>query len=162
MTDIRQIYKISKPAGHSKLRTCVLRIYKISEHARVPIRGSPGSAGLDLYSAVDLVIPCASRALVSIGLAIQCPDGTYGRIAPRSGLAVYNGIQVGAGVIDSDYRGNISVLLWNFGDSPFSVCRGDRIAQLILEKIEMPEVEVVSILEDTIRNTGAFGSTGSN
>jgi len=91
---------------------------------------------------------------------VQIPEGCYGRIAPRSGLASKNFIDVGAGVIDCDYRGNVGVLLFNFSEEQFIVNKGDRIAQLICEKIEYPELEQVDELDITERNTAGFGSTG--
>jgi len=99
--------------------------------------------------------------LIPIGIAIKMPDGVYGRVAPRSGLAVKKGIHVGAGVIDPDYRGEIHVLLFNNGKEPFEISIGDRIAQLILEKFEFHEILLVdSLSNETDRGSGGFGSTG--
>lgn len=83
-----------------------------------------------------------------------------GRVAPRSGLAVKHSIHTGAGVIDADYRGEVKVILFNLGDSDFEIKEGDRIAQLILERIYTPEVKVVAVLDATVRGAGGFGSTG--
>ena len=94
------------------------------------------------------------------GLSISFPSGLYARIAPRSGLALKKFIDVGAGVVDSDYHGKVGVVLFNHGDQDFVVKMGDRIAQLILEKIDTPPVEEVQGLDDTVRGTGGFGSTG--
>ena len=94
------------------------------------------------------------------GLSISFPTGLYARIAPRSGLALKKFIDVGAGVVDSDYRGEVGVVLFNHGDQDFEVKMGDRIAQLILEKIDTPPVEEVQGLDDTVRGSGGFGSTG--
>ena len=94
------------------------------------------------------------------GLAISFPAGLYARIAPRSGLALKKFIDVGAGVVDHDYRGEVGVVLFNHGDQDFEVNMGDRIAQLILEKIDTPPVEEVQGLGDTVRGVGGFGSTG--
>jgi dUTP pyrophosphatase len=91
---------------------------------------------------------------------VSVPPGTYGRIAPRSGLALKYFIDVGAGVVDSDYRGPLKVVLFNHGEVPFIVKIGDRIAQLICEKIEYPELREVVSLKDTLRGNGGFGSTG--
>ena len=93
-------------------------------------------------------------------ISIQFPIGLYARIAPRSGLALKKFINVGAGVVDADYRGEVGVVLFNHGDQDFEVKMGDRIAQLILEKISTPAVEEVSGLDDTVRGSGGFGSTG--
>src|SRR5690606_27144186 len=112
-----------------------LRIRKLSENATIPTRGSPGAAGLDLYSAQDVTILPQSQKLVSTDLAIQVPKGTYGRIAPRSGLALKNFIDIGAGVLDMDYTGHVGIVIFNHSQDPFEVKKGDRIAQLIVEKI---------------------------
>lgn len=88
------------------------------------------------------------------------PSGYYGRVAPRSGLAVKHFIDVGAGVIDEDYRGPLGVVLFNHGQNDFAVKKGDRIAQLLLEKIATPDIEVVEDLDETERGAGGFGSTG--
>lgn len=93
-------------------------------------------------------------------MQIAVPDGTYGRVAPRSGLASKFMIDVGAGVIDADYRGNVGVLLFNFGSEEYKIRAGDRIAQLILECIKTPEVQELPNLDDTDRGDGGFGSTG--
>ena len=98
--------------------------------------------------------------MVKTDLSIACPPGTYARIAPRSGLAVKKGIDCGAGVVDADYRGNVGVVLFNFGTEDFVVEVGDRIAQLILEKINMAPVVEVEELTETERGAGGFGSTG--
>jgi dUTP pyrophosphatase len=98
--------------------------------------------------------------LCGTDIAVAIPEGHYGRVAPRSGLALKNFIDVGAGVIDADYRGPIGVLIFNFGDVSFKIGRGDRIAQLILERISTPYVEVVQELPETERGSGGFGSTG--
>src|SRR5210317_962726 len=138
-----------------------LLVKKLNEHAITPTRGSPLAAGYDVYSSVDTTIASGCRGLVDTGVAFTVPLETYGRIAPRSGLAVKKGIQVGAGVIDRDYTGEVKVVLFNHGDEDFEVKKGDRIAQLILERCETPEVEEINIVEDTDRGSGGFGSTGN-
>lgn len=90
----------------------------------------------------------------------RVPSGTYGRVAPRSGLAAKHMIDVGAGVVDEDYTGNVGVVLFNLGGEDFAVKAGDRVAQLVCEKIEHPELEEVERLEETERGEGGFGSTG--
>ncbi|XP_004526010.2 deoxyuridine 5'-triphosphate nucleotidohydrolase isoform X1 [Ceratitis capitata] len=139
---------------------CVLRFAKITENAFVPVRGSERSAGVDLCSAYDLIVPARGKAVVKTDLQVQVPEGSYGRVAPRSGLAVKNFIDVGAGVVDEDYRGNLGVVLFNHSDTNFEVMRGDRIAQLICERIFYPELEQVDRLDNTTRGAGGFGSTG--
>ena len=137
-----------------------LLIKKLVAHAVVPMRATEGSAGYDISSAVDAVIPPNGRLAVSTGIAIGLPEGTYGRIAPRSGLAYKFGIDVLAGVIDADFVGEIFCILYNSGDQPFVIKPGDRICQLIIEVIETPDVAVVMDIDETARGTGGFGSTG--
>ncbi|NXG72350.1 DUT protein, partial [Baryphthengus martii] len=139
-----------------------LRFTKLSENASAPSKGSARAAGYDLYSAYDCVIPPMEKAVVKTDIQIALPSGCYGRVAPRSGLAAKHFIDVGAGVIDEDYRGNVGVVLFNFGKETFEVKKGDRIAQLICERICYPELEEVQALDDTERGEGGFGSTGKN
>lgn len=137
-----------------------LRVKRLSEHAILPTRHSKLAAGYDLYSAYDCVIPSRGKLLVKTDIAIGIPSEHYGRISSRSGLAVKHSIDVGAGVIDEDYRGNVCVLLFNHSDEDFCVKRSDRVAQLILEKISTPDVIEVNHLDETERNVAGFGSTG--
>ncbi|KAJ2942259.1 hypothetical protein O0L34_g15806 [Tuta absoluta] len=139
----------------------MLKFTRLSEHAFPPVKGSEKAAGFDLKSAYDYVVPARGKELVKTDLQIELPSGCYGRVAPRSGLAVKNFIDVGAGVIDEDYRGNVGVVLFNHSDQPFTVKTGDRIAQLICEKIYYPELEEVANLTETKRADGGFGSTGT-
>ena len=133
---------------------------KLDPEALLPVRQTEGSVGYDLHSIIDTEIPPRSRKLISTGIKIKIPVGTYGRIAPRSSLACKKFIDVGAGVIDNDYRGEIKVLLINNKDDIFEVRKNDRIAQLIFEKCITPKLEVVNELDETERNEGGFGSTG--
>ncbi|CAG5113702.1 Oidioi.mRNA.OKI2018_I69.chr2.g7792.t1.cds [Oikopleura dioica] len=138
-----------------------MKFHKLSENATTPSRGSDYAAGLDLYSAEEKIVPAKGRALIKTDIQVALPDGCYGRIAPRSGLAYKKGIDVGAGVVDQDYRGNVGVILFNFGEEEFKVEKGDRIAQFILERIWMPVlVESSEKLEETVRGEAGFGSTG--
>ncbi|XP_072479369.1 deoxyuridine 5'-triphosphate nucleotidohydrolase, mitochondrial [Notamacropus eugenii] len=139
-----------------------LRFSRLSEHATAPSKGSARAAGYDLYSAYDYTIPAMEKAIVKTDIQISLPPGCYGRVAPRSGLAAKHFIDVGAGVIDEDYRGNVGVVLFNFGKETFEVKKGDRIAQLICERVFYPELEEVQGLDDTERGAGGFGSTGHN
>ncbi|XP_066132581.1 deoxyuridine 5'-triphosphate nucleotidohydrolase, mitochondrial isoform X2 [Saccopteryx bilineata] len=122
-----------------------LRFVRLSEHATAPTKGSARAAGYDLYSAYDYTVPPMEKTLVKTDIQIALPAGCYGRVAPRSGLAAKHFIDVGAGVIDEDYRGNIGVVLFNFGKEEFEVKKGDRIAQLICERIFYPEIEEVQM-----------------
>lgn len=128
--------------------------------AQIPQRASKLAAGYDLFSAEDCIVKAKNKYLVSSGISMAVPLGHYGRMAPRSGLAVKKFIDVGAGVIDSDYRGEVKILLFNFSEEDFEVKKGDRVAQLVIEQISTPEVLEVENLDDTERGEGAFGSTG--
>ena len=112
-----------------------LQIKLLSPTARAPTRGSAYAAGYDLYASKATTIPARGKVLVDTDISIAVPAGTYGRVAPRSGLASKHSIDVGAGVIDADYRGPVKVLLFNLGDSDFKVEVGERVAQLIVERV---------------------------
>jgi len=135
---------------------------KLSDKGRVPTRGSAFAAGYDVYAARDTVVPARGKALVDTDISMAVPPGTYGRIAPRSGLASKHFIDTGAGVIDADYRGQVKILLFNHAESDFAVKEGDRVAQLVLERIYTPDVVEVQELEESVRGAGGFGSTGQS
>jgi dUTP pyrophosphatase len=137
-----------------------LEFMRLHPQAKLPTRGSPYSAGLDLYSVESLWIAARGRATVRTGLSVAIPRGFYGRVAPRSGLAVKHGLDVLAGVIDSDYRGEIICALINHGDEPLELEAGMRIAQLIIESIATPTPTWSEDLSETERGGGGFGSTG--
>jgi dUTP pyrophosphatase len=137
-----------------------LRFKRLDTAAKLPTRGSAHAAGLDLYAIERVTIEAGARAAVRTGLAVEIPSGFYGRVAPRSGLAVRHGLDVLAGVIDSDYRGEILCALVNHGEEPFEVEPGARIAQLIVVAIATPEPAWTEDLEETERGAGGFGSTG--
>ena len=141
-----------------------LNVTKLVPHANLPARSTPGAAGYDLFSTDNYVVLPGRRVVVSTGISVQLPPGTYGRVAPRSGLAVKHGLDTLAGVIDPDYTGEIKVVLQNLDmNQPFVIRPGYRIAQLILEKYET--VEVVEVPSEntglvTERGAAGFGSTG--
>jgi dUTP pyrophosphatase len=144
----------------------MLTWFPFSETATQPKLGTPGSAGYDLYSDVDIVIEPGTTALVQTNIGVIIPYGYYGRIAPRSGLAYKHSIDVFAGVIDRDYRKSIGVILYNAGKSQFHVSKYDRIAQMVVENCLTGDVEFVSL--ETAQSlvtweshrVGGFGSTG--
>lgn len=125
-----------------------------------PVYGSGGAAGADLRASAPVVIDPGGRAAVPTGLRVEIPPGCVGLIWPRSGLALRHGIDTLAGVIDSDYRGEVQVLLVNHGDAPFPIEAGDRIAQLVVQRVERAAFRRADDLEDTHRGSGGFGSTG--
>ena len=126
-----------------------MKVKRTNVNARLPVRGTSGAAGYDLAAAEAAVVPAHGKCLVKTGLAMALPTGCYGRIAPRSGLALKKFIDIGAGVIDADYRGEVGVILFNFSDQDFVVNMGDRIAQIIFEKIKTPQIKELDSLEGT-------------
>lgn len=141
----------------------VLRFAKLSKQALSPVKATPHAAGFDLRSAYDCEIPPHGHQLVKTDLQIALPENTYGRIAPRSGLALNYHIGIGGGVVDADYRGNVGVILFNHSPTEtFKVKRGDRIAQLICEVICHPQLQELEQLDETPRGQKGFGSTGIN
>lgn len=168
--------------------TDIIRVQRLSDHAQLPTYGSNGAAGLDLYADFSregygmINLAPGERRLIKTGISIDIPKGHYARVAPRSGLAYKNGIDVMAGVIDEDYRGEVGVILFNNdfdhefrsahdmsegwyhpigGGTSFNIKHGDRIAQLIIEKYTPCLVVEVSSLDTTERGSGGFGSTGT-
>ena len=138
-----------------------LRVKRLDVRATLPTRGSSGAVGYDLACIEDFCLDTQSHVLVRTGLGFQLPRGVYGRVAPRSGLTVKHGIHIGAGVIDPDYMGEVKVAMFNLGLQPVEFKKGDRIAQLILERCEVPDVLEVDILVPTYRGDSGFGSTGN-
>ena len=126
----------------------------------LPKRGSVLAAGLDVCAIEEVKIGPKQRGLARTGLAVAIPPGFYGRVAPRSGLAVKSGLDVLAGVIDADYRGEICVVLYNTGEETIELPAGSKICQLIVEQIITPEAEWATELDETARGAGGFGSTG--
>lgn len=146
-----------------------LLVKRLDEDAIIPEYETPGSIGLDLRAHIkdrngtpyETCLVPGSRKIIETGLAFAIPLGFYGRIAPRSGLAANKGIDVLAGVVDSDYRGEIKVILLNTSQDNFRIKHGDRIAQIILEKASQAHItEVQGSLDPTTRGSGGFGSTG--
>lgn len=149
-------------------RPCLtLGVQKLNETATLPTYGSDAAAGMDLYANLrahgeeTVTLYSGERRLFKTGLAIACPSSTYGRIAPRSGLAYKSGVDVLAGVIDEDYRGDVGIILINHGNHPFVINHGDRIAQLIITPYCATFVQAVPDFDATSRGAGGFGSTGT-
>ncbi len=141
-----------------------LEVLLIAEPGFEPVYAKPGDAGCDLRSTEDLVIPAGGRALVGTGVKIAMPDGFVGLVHPRSGLAVKHGITVlnAPGTIDAGYRGEIMVPLLNTSSEDFVISKGDRIAQLLFQKIEIARFIPVEILPESSRGETGFGSSGKN
>ena len=142
-----------------------LKIKKLRENARVPYQATPGSAGMDLYACIDEAVTIEPHAIrvIPTGIAIELESADYvAYIFARSGLAIKHGIAPAncVSVIDSDYRGEVCVGLVNQTETAFTVNPDERIAQLVISPVVLPQIEVVDELEDTERGAGGFGSTG--
>ena len=147
------------------LRFMVMRTHNASD-LPLPKRQTPAAAGMDLHANIQesLTIKKGSRALVPTGIKLALPFGFEGQVRPRSGLAFKYGVTVlnAPGTVDADYRGELCALLINLGDEDFTIQRGDRIAQLIIAKVEMAELTETDSLPETLRGEGGYGSTGIN
>lgn len=142
-----------------------LRVKRLDKDLPLPMRAHAGDAGADLYSAEDVTLAPGERALVGTGIAIALPMGTVGLIHPRSGLAAKHGLTVvnAPGTVDAQYRGELKVCLLNTDRSePIEITRGMRIAQLVVQRVELVDFEEVEELDDTERGAGGYGSTGTH
>lgn len=157
--ETRQVLKRSHPADSD---IPYLKVKRLSPHAKLPVRASSGAAGYDLFASEDCCIDPHTRRVVKTDLSIAVPLEHYGRVAPRSGLSFKYGIDIAAGVIDSDYRGPVGIVMVNNGANAFNVKTGDRVAQLLLERISTLHVQEVDELDDTERGAYGFGSTGTS
>jgi len=140
----------------------IIKVKTLSENAKLPVYATSGSAGVDLCSAVSLTIDPGKIALVKTNLSLEMPSNIEAQIRSRSGLAIKNGIFVlnAPGTIDSDYRGDVGVILANFGEKSFDVNIGDRIAQMVFAKVIKPDFSEAAELSATERGAGGFGHTG--
>ena len=146
------------------MKKVIMRIEKLSGNAQVPQYMSEGSSGMDLYVSAekDIVLKPLNRALVPTGIRIEIPRGYEAQVRPRSGLALEHGIGVlnSPGTIDSDYRGEIKVIVINLSDKKFVVKPGLRVAQMVLQKVERARVRIVKKVGSSKRGSGGFGHTG--
>ena len=143
-----------------------VQIMKLPHGEGVPLPKymSHAAAGMDIYAAVDgeIVLESGERKLIPTGFKMALPEGYEAQVRPRSGLALKNGISVlnTPGTIDEDYRGEVGVILINLGSEAFIIKRGDRVAQMVIKKVEQANIEVVESLSETHRSSGGFGHTG--
>ena len=139
-----------------------LRFKKIHPGAMLPAYAHASDAGMDVRSVEDVTIPARGRALIHTGLVMLLPKGYEAQVRSRSGLAIKNGVSVlnSPGTIDSGYRGEVGVILANFGDADFEIKAGDKIAQIVVAPVTLAAVEEVDEIDETDRGTGGFGSTG--
>ena len=145
--------------------TIPIRLLRLPHGADLPLPhyATQGAAGVDVVAAEDLILPPGGRQAVATGFAPAIPDGDEVQVRPPSGLALKHGITClnTPGTIDSDYRGEVKVILANLGGEPFAIKRGDRIAQLVPAPVQRATLEEVQMLDETARGAGGFGSTGS-
>lgn len=137
-----------------------LQIKKNHPDARIPRYTIEGDAGLELYSLEDVSLSPDERRIVKTGISMKIPKGYVGLIWDKSGIAVKGGIKTMGGVIDSNYRGDVGVILKNLSDEVYEIKRGDKIAQMLIQKVECSIIEEVNELDETERGDGGFGSTG--
>jgi dUTP pyrophosphatase len=137
-----------------------LLIKKIHPEAKLPTYAHATDAGMDLYAVVDTVIPARERVLVPTGIAMAIPDGYVGLVWDKSGISYKAGLKVIGGVADAGYRGEIFVGIMNTTDDEYTFVAGDKVAQMLIQKVEHLMIREVDELDDTSRGTGAFGSTG--
>ena len=139
-----------------------LPVLRVDATLPLPAYARPDDAGLDLYAAEPVTLAPGARALVPTGIAVAIPPGFAGFVRPRSGLALRHGVTLlnTPGLVDAGYRGEVKVLLVNHGDAPVSLSRGDRVAQLVVQRVERIAVAPVAELPESARGTGGFGSTG--
>lgn len=140
-----------------------IRVAALNDRASTPFRQHHDDAGADLFASEDAIIPVHGWTPVRTGIAIEIPYGYVGLVHPRSGLAFKHGISVlnTPGTVDAGYRGEVMVVLYNVSTKPYQVLYGDRIAQLLVQKVELPQFYTVKSLDDTLRGDGGFGSTGT-
>lgn len=138
----------------------IIKVKKLKSAAKLPTYAHPGDAGMDLYAAEATTIPAHGRGTAPTGLAFAIPDGYAGLVWDKSGLAVKVGITTIAGVIDSSYRGELLVAVYNTTDTDYAFAVGDKVAQLLVQPIVLGEIVETNNLDDTSRGVGGFGSTG--
>src|SRR3989344_5027488 len=137
-----------------------IKFQKILDGAIIPHYAHPGDAGMDIFSAEEMTIKARERKSVRTGVKMEMPEGFVALVWDKSGLALKNGIKTMAGVIDSGYRGEIGIVLANLSDQDYKIEKGQKIAQILIQKVERAEIEEVKNLNETSRGAGGFGSTG--
>ena len=138
-----------------------IKIKKFNSQARLPEYAHPGDAGMDLFSVEDFALKPGERRICQTGIGMEIPKGYVGLIWDKSGIASKGGVKVMGGVIDSSYRGEIGIILQNLSQEKYNIEQGDKVAQMIIQKVESPEIEEVEEFEkETERGEGGFGSTG--
>lgn len=137
-----------------------LQIKKVHPDAKIPKYAHPGDAGFDMYALEETTIEGNAQILVRTGIAMAIPDGYVGLVWDKSGLSVKQGLKTLAGVIDAGYRGEVSLGMSNQRSTPYTFKKGDKVAQMLIQKVDRVEFQEVEALDETSRGEGAFGSTG--
>ncbi len=137
-----------------------IKIKKLKDNAIIPKSMHKGDAALDIYSCIDINIQPGERVLIDTGISMAIPQGYFGNIRDRSGLAVKHGLHTMAGVVDSNYRGEIKIVIINLSKEEYSVKQGDRVAQMIIQEVNEIVLEEVEDLDSTERGGGGFGDSG--
>lgn len=156
----RKLFRLEDIESYEGQRTMTLPVKRLHSAGLLPYRATDSAAGLDLHAAEEVTLDPGERSLIRTGISMAIPHGCVGLIWPRSGFATQYGIDTMAGVIDADYRGEVHVALINHGNAPLEILVGERIAQMIIQKVEMVTPEDVESLTTTQRGAGGFGSTG--
>jgi dUTP pyrophosphatase len=138
-----------------------IKIKKLRSDAKVPSYANPGDAGMDIYSVEDLILPPKHRAKIKTGISIELPKGYVSLVWDKSGVGS-KGIKVLGGVLDSGYRGEYIIMLVNLSSENFEIKKGQKVAQILIQKVESPKIKVVDSLTDSKRGAGGFGSSGVN
>lgn len=138
----------------------MVRVQLLHSDARAPTYAHPGDAGMDLFAVSDVTLAPGKRTQVGTGVAFALPEGYVGLIWDKSGLSQKQGLKTLGGVVDAGFRGEVMVGLVNLSDTPYTIERGHKVAQMLVQKIEAPEIVTVDSLDTTARGTGGFGSTG--
>ena len=139
-----------------------LSVKKMDPEAKLPNRAHADDAGLDLFAVEEYALAPGERQNVRTGIAMEIPTGYVGLIWDKSGVASKTGIKTMGGVVDASYRGEVQVIMVNLSDTPYRVEKGAKVAQMLIQKVELLEVEEVEILGETVRGEGGFGSTGTH
>lgn len=139
-----------------------LKVKKLDTEAKIPLRARADDAGLDLYSNEDVVLKSQERRAIKTGIALEIPSGCVGLIWDRSSVPLHFGLKTAGGVVDAGYRGEIQVIMMNLSQESVPIEKGQKIAQLLIQKVELLEVEEAEVLEESERGSQGFGSTGKH
>ncbi|MFA6253838.1 MAG: dUTP diphosphatase [Candidatus Paceibacterota bacterium] len=137
-----------------------IKIKKLDREARIPSYAHPGDAGMDFFALEDMILESGKRGRIKTGIALEIPNGFVGLVWDKSGLSTNQGLKTLAGVVDAGYRGEVQIGMINLSTETYSIKKHDKVAQMLIQPIELPDLEEVAELSDTSRGAGGFGSTG--